>query len=1002
MRPPPPVTALVLALLVSAPTAAKRPMLATAPPPVVLPPLPTANGLHPDLLPADCGRRPVPPPAGHQPQLAGHPVENPAYTGQFPWHVRLVAREPSGHQEHRCSGLIVSQWHVLTAADCVWNTLPSQVFVRVADVRISVIDEGEHDYAVTDIHVHHARDGAKLADNVALLRLAAPLVFSSHVQPACLPVPGAGHAIFLQCEIAGWGRANSSDTLPNELRSDAVPLASDEFCTAPEVFADRFVRNRTVCSGPNRHGQLHSCRGDAGAGLTCLDQPAGRVIAYGLLSAADKQGCGRRAGIYAKLSGFVDWIMCHVKFDQEGGTGPRPPLCGMQAPACGRTTFRPELRSTRGAVRDGDLPWIVVVASDRPPRRPCTGVIVSARWILTAAECAPALTTLEVYPASEYFFRANPTAQIPIPRIEIERIEHRANPDGHNHPQNLALLRTRQDITFSARVSPICVRETPLVDDARVIFAGQVAERGPGQTRPFALEWARMRVVGKKDCEARHTVPGLRPPELKIDALCTSCEEPTLDQNNQWWSADQRRFTKCLRQSAARPADSAAFVPPEPCRFSSKDRGGIWMSVDNIGGAEVWSVAGLSVDELDCNSEARPDVGVSMAPAAAWVREVLTPPEPSPPAPVPPSTPTLTCVTPDLKAGRCLKLQHCPALALTLREIGLISAQQYICGRDGTVNLVCCPADMLAPPPSPPAPPALPAISTAASARLVTSPILPVPLRLAHCGVSAFNPSARMGADRVRNLGELPWMAAVYNRQGVQSRPLCAGAVLSERWILTGASCAETDAQLQVELGTLDVTRQSGKPLSAPLLSVPIAEIVRHPAFKPPLGLSEDMALLRTATPIPLSSAVSAICLPEPDDLPERAIVPAGQLILAGWGAPKLGDEASPVALKWARMDVVGLNECELKYSQVDYSEMYLGSNSFCSSFPQPTAEFTCAINQGDQGSLFMHRSTRGGVVRWQAVGLAVGGIGCSSGQFPDINVAVAPSADWIRNVTGL
>ncbi|KAF0300191.1 Ovochymase-2 [Amphibalanus amphitrite] len=239
MRPPPPVTALVLALLVSAPTAAKRPMLATAPPPVVLPPLPTANGLHPDLLPADCGRRPVPPPAGHQPQLAGHPVENPAYTGQFPWHVRLVAREPSGHQEHRCSGLIVSQWHVLTAADCVWNTLPSQVFVRVADVRISVIDEGEHDYAVTDIHVHHARDGAKLADNVALLRLA--------------------------------------------------------------------------------------------------------------------------------------------------GASPRA-----------------------GSVRDGDLPWIVVVASDRPPRRPCTGVIVSARWILTAAECAPALTTLEVYPASEYFFRANP------------------------------------------------------------------------------------------------------------------------------------------------------------------------------------------------------------------------------------------------------------------------------------------------------------------------------------------------------------------------------------------------------------------------------------------------------------------------------------------------------------------------------------------------------------------------------------------------------------------
>ena len=986
-----PLVLLVLSVLLTTVTA-KRPTLATAQPPVVAPPLPTANSRHPNLLPANCGRRLVPPPAGYQPQVAGHPAENPAYTGQFPWHVRLVAREPSGHQEHRCSGLIVTQWHILTAADCVWNTPPSMVFVRVADVRISVIDEGERDFAVSDIHVHHPRDGARLADNVALLRLATPLQFDSHVQPACLPESGAGHSVFLQCDIAGWGRANSSDILPDKLRSDTVPLASDEFCTAPEVFADRFVRNKTVCSGPNRHGQLHSCRGDSGSGLTCLDKAAGRVLAFGLLAAGEKQGCGRRAGIYAKLSGFVDWILCHVKFDQEGGTGARPPLCGMQAPSCGRTAFRPDLRSTRGAVRDGDLPWMVVVSADRPPQRPCSGVIVSGRWILTAAECAPTLTTLEVYPAGEYFFRSSPGSPTAVPHIEIDRIVHRSNPRGQNHPQNLALLRTRHDIAFSPRVSPICVRETPLVDDARIIFAGHVSDREIGHSRPFALEWARMRVVDKKECEAKHTLPGLRPPDLKADAMCTSCEEPALDQSNQWWSPDQRRFTKCLRQSAPRSSianDPSSFSPAEPCRFSSKDRGGVWMSVDNIGGVEVWSVAGLSVDELDCNSQMRPDVGVSMGPAAAWVREVLTPPEPMAPAPVPPAATGHTCVTPERKAGRCLKLQHCPALALTLREIGLRAAREYICGKDGDVNLVCCPHEMLALPPPPPA----------AASGIVP---LPVPLRLAHCGVSNFNPSLRVGADRIRNLGDLPWMAAVYNQKGAQSRPLCAGAVLSERWILTGASCADTDAELKVELGSVDVTRKNGKPLSAPLLSVPIAEIIRHPAFKPPLGLSEDMALLRTATPIPLSSAVSAICLPEAGDIPERAIVPAGQLVLAGWGAPKMGDEASPVALKWARMDVVGLNECEIKYRQVDYSEMYLGSNSFCSSFPQPTSEFTCAVNQGDQGSLFMHRSTRGGVVRWQAVGLAVGGIGCSSGEFPDINVAVAPSADWIRNVTGL
>ena len=316
---------MVLVLMLSATVTAKRPKLATAAPPVVEPPVPTANKMYPDLLPADCGRRLVPPPAEYQPQIAGNPVANPAYTGQFPWHVRLVARGPNGHEEHRCSGLIVTQWHVLTAADCVSNTPPSMVFVRVADVRISVIDEGERDFAVSDIFVYRPRDGP-LADNVALLRLATPLQFDSHVQPACLPEPGDGHSVFLQCDIAGWGRANSSDTLPDKLHSDTVPLASDEFCAAPEIFGDRFVPRKSVCSGPNRGSHVDPCHGDAGAGITCLDKSNDRMIAFGILGEGDKQGCGRRAGIYAKLSGFVDWILCSIEFGRHCAAPAQPPF----------------------------------------------------------------------------------------------------------------------------------------------------------------------------------------------------------------------------------------------------------------------------------------------------------------------------------------------------------------------------------------------------------------------------------------------------------------------------------------------------------------------------------------------------------------------------------------------------------------------------------------------------------------------------------------------------
>jgi len=115
----------------------------------------------------------------------GHDVNE----GEFPSFVQLKAVDVS---EVYCSGVIVSEYHVVTAYHCVRNSKneqidPSQVTVVAGTIKNIYVETAGTNFKVAKICRHPTMNDTT---DIALLKLEDKLSFNNSVQPACWPMSG--------------------------------------------------------------------------------------------------------------------------------------------------------------------------------------------------------------------------------------------------------------------------------------------------------------------------------------------------------------------------------------------------------------------------------------------------------------------------------------------------------------------------------------------------------------------------------------------------------------------------------------------------------------------------------------------------------------------------------------------------------------------------------------------------------------------------------------------
>ncbi|XP_040194976.1 transmembrane protease serine 3 isoform X3 [Rana temporaria] len=169
------------------------------------------------------------------------------------------------------------------------------------------------------------------------------------------------------------------------------------------------------------------------------------------------------------------------------------------------------------------------------------------------------------------------------------------------------------------------------------------------------------------------------------------------------------------------------------------------------------------------------------------------------------------------------------------------------------------------------------------------------------------------------------------------------------------------------------------QPSEPPNNSVMVEKIIYHSKYKSST-MSNDIALIKLATPFTFSGLVQPICLPHyGEDFPEGKIC-----WISGWGATEDGGDTSQT-MDYAGVPLISNRVCNTKY-------MYGGvikPSMLCAGFLEGGVD-TC---QGDSGGPLACEDRK----VWKLMGTTSWGVGCALRYKPGVYTRIPSFLDWIH-----
>uniref|UniRef100_A0A3Q3WQT8 Coagulation factor VII n=1 Tax=Mola mola TaxID=94237 RepID=A0A3Q3WQT8_MOLML len=220
--------------------------------------------------------------------------------GECPWQVLLVYKGVG-----ICGGIIYKPTWILTASHCMDN-IHIQFLKVVAGEHNTEVDEGTEQIIQVSAIIVHENYVKKTADNdIALLRLASPIVYSEYAVPICLPTRPLAERELWNIRlhtVSGWGRMNDNGPTAPILQRLTLPRIRTQQCVEESGVA---LTKNMFCAG-YIEGWQDSCKGDSGGPL--VTKYNNTVFLLGIVSWG--KGCAQPGnyGIYTRVSNYLEWI----------------------------------------------------------------------------------------------------------------------------------------------------------------------------------------------------------------------------------------------------------------------------------------------------------------------------------------------------------------------------------------------------------------------------------------------------------------------------------------------------------------------------------------------------------------------------------------------------------------------------------------------------------------------------------------------------------------------
>ncbi|XP_015608816.1 trypsin-1 [Cephus cinctus] len=198
---------------------------------------------------------------------------------------------------HFCTGTIVNQNWVVTAAECALLLEPENLIVRAGS---SYYNESGIVYTVENVTTHEDFDAVDLNYDIGLIKIRGSFQFSDVIQPVKLPTYNLTIENGTMLDIASWGVTEFLDAnLSPVIRKISVPTITIEECSRVYEQVGKTQIDVFCAHAAN----IGPCVGDAGAGAVRDGVLLGLV--------AWSYGCGGTTypTVYSNVPRLLPWII---------------------------------------------------------------------------------------------------------------------------------------------------------------------------------------------------------------------------------------------------------------------------------------------------------------------------------------------------------------------------------------------------------------------------------------------------------------------------------------------------------------------------------------------------------------------------------------------------------------------------------------------------------------------------------------------------------------------
>ncbi|PSN47525.1 hypothetical protein C0J52_02241 [Blattella germanica] len=232
----------------------------------------------------------------------------------YPWVVALYR-----DQSLVCGGsLITDQW-VLTAGHCITIKdapilVPDiQRFLAVIGATNLLNREETWRMARSIINIVRHPENIERNNDIALLRLSQPVVYTRFIRPVCLPRNADEKYDGQSGIIAGWGLTSNNDTEESPfLLSTSVKILKNSQCKEIWRQVNVIIEDYMLCAG---QGERATCRGDSGGPLIVREGPDAFYSIVAITSFGEQGGCGNPnfPDVWTRVTYYLDWIYLPVQ-----------------------------------------------------------------------------------------------------------------------------------------------------------------------------------------------------------------------------------------------------------------------------------------------------------------------------------------------------------------------------------------------------------------------------------------------------------------------------------------------------------------------------------------------------------------------------------------------------------------------------------------------------------------------------------------------------------------